>query len=177
MSHSSSQGSTCDPNLIPLLDVVLQILMFFMMCINFATSQSAEEVTLPKSVSVKPIDKTDPDWLYVNFKPFHLKDFDGRLPPEVLSEVREKFQEGDSCILVLGERPMKLNDFRFWLKRQYENAERVAADGKVNTSIIIRADANSDYNNVFEILYACKVVGYTRMKLQAQFDNSRGGRT
>ncbi len=177
MSHSSSTGSTCDPNLIPLLDVVLQILMFFMMCINFATGQAAEEVRLPKSTSVKPIDKTDPDWLYVNFKPFRLRDFDTRLPADALAEAREKFQEGDPCILVLGERPMKLNEFRFWLKRQYENAQRISRDGKVNTSVIIRADENADYNQVFEILYACKVVGYTRMKLQALSKTLPGGST
>ncbi len=72
---------------------------------------------------------------------------------------------------------MKLNEFRFWLKRQYENAQRISRDGKVNTSVIIRADENADYNQVFEILYACKVVGYTRMKLQALSKTLPGGST
>jgi biopolymer transport protein ExbD len=154
-----------------MLDVVLQLLMFFLTCINLATGQVAEEVTLPKSTSVKPVDKTDPDWLYVNFKPFHVKDFETRLSANRLAEVRDAFRDGDACIQVLGaDRPMKLNEFRFWLKQQFENAERVSRDGKVTTTIIIRADKNSDYSQVFELLYACKVVGYTRMKLQALTD-------
>jgi biopolymer transport protein ExbD len=175
MSHGHSEGSTCDPNLIPLLDVVFQLLMFFMVCVNFATGQVAEEVRLPTSVSVKPIDKADPDWLYVNFKPFHVRDFERRLPEAALAEAREKFQEGDPCILVLGERPMRLLEFRYWLKRQYEQAERLTKDGKVATTIIVRADKDADYGQVFEILNTCRIVGYTRLKLQALTTNTKPG--
>ena len=45
MSHGpSAEGSNAEPNLTPLLDVVLQLLMFFMMCVNFVTEQVNEDI-------------------------------------------------------------------------------------------------------------------------------------
>ncbi|MFN6050729.1 MAG: ExbD/TolR family protein, partial [Planctomycetia bacterium] len=51
MSHGgSSDGGNMEPNLTPLLDVVLQLLMFFMMCVNFVTNQVSEDIILPESM-------------------------------------------------------------------------------------------------------------------------------
>jgi biopolymer transport protein ExbD len=172
-----SKTKRCEPNMTPLLDIVLQMLMFFMMCVNFVSNQVTKEITLPRSGAVKPIDKTDPDWLYVNFKPFHLREFETRLPPDKLDEVRKNFQEGDPTIYVVGvPDPMKLSLFRSWLKGEYEAAERIAKDQnkKVNTSIVIRADKDASYGMVFEIMNVCKVIGYKRLKLQATIENKKG---
>ena len=62
MSHGGgAEGGMADPNLTPLLDVVLQLLMFFMMCVNFVTEQVNEDISLPVSQAVKPMDKADTD--------------------------------------------------------------------------------------------------------------------
>src|ERR1700758_525822 len=67
MSHGpAAQGSSAEPNLTPLLDMVLQLLMFFMMCVNFVTEQVNEGVTLPKAQSAKPMDKSETDVLFLN---------------------------------------------------------------------------------------------------------------
>ena len=49
---SSRLASKADPNLTPLLDVVFQLLMFFIMCVNFV----AEQVTV-----LVPTGKREPD--------------------------------------------------------------------------------------------------------------------
>src|SRR6185437_7680828 len=104
MSHGGGgEGAATEPNLTPLLDVVLQLLMFFMMCVNFVNEQVNEDIKLPRSQAVKPMDKSDPDVLFVNLKPFALKDFQDRLPSEVLARVKDKFRDGDECILVSGK--------------------------------------------------------------------------
>jgi biopolymer transport protein ExbD len=175
MSHGgSSEGGACEPNLTPLLDVVLQLLMFFMMCVNFVTEQVNEDIKLPRSASVKPMDKADSDILFLNFKPFHLSDFEAKLPADALARAQANFHDGDPCILVLGKEPMKLIELGAYLKQQYEDAEKVAKDGKVNTAIVIRAHLDSDYAQVFEVLHMCKVRGYTRLKLRAMTKNTPG---
>jgi biopolymer transport protein ExbD len=176
MSHGGGgDGGVCEPNLTPLLDVVLQLLMFFMMCVNFVTEQVNEDIKLPGSQSVKPMDKADSDVLFINYKPFVLKDFQEKLPADALARAENKFHEGDPCVLVLGKEPMKPIDLKFWLKQQYEDAQKTAKDGKVSTAIVIRAHKDADYAQVFELLQLCKVQGYTRLKLRALTRNTPGG--
>src|SRR5436190_18809813 len=56
MSHGgSSDGGACEPNMTPLLDLVLQILMFFIVTVNFATAEDAGNVELPDSQTARPL--------------------------------------------------------------------------------------------------------------------------
>src|SRR3954454_21081692 len=99
MSHGpSTEGGAAEPNLIPLLDVVFQLLMFFMMCVNFVSEQNNEDVKLPDSLSAQPMDKAETDVLFINLKPYVTSEFKDRLPPDVLARVTDKFREGDPCI-------------------------------------------------------------------------------
>jgi biopolymer transport protein ExbD len=178
MSHGpSSEGGSCEPNLTPLLDVVLQLLMFFMMCVNFVNEQVNVDIKLPKSQAVKPMDKTDPDVLFVNVKPFAVSDFQDRLPSDVLARVQAKFNEGDECIIVVGKEPMKPEDLRVWLRQQFEDAEKLHGGKDVNTAIVIRGDLKADYGQVFGILKMCKVAGYRRLMLRAITKHTPGGST
>jgi biopolymer transport protein ExbD len=181
MSHGpAGESSAAEPNLTPLLDVVLQLLMFFMMCVNFVNEQVNEDIRLPRSQAVKPMDKSDPDVLFVNVKPFALKEFQDRLPSDVLARVQDKFREGDECILVLGKEPMRRNDLRVWLKQQYDDAKLAAEQRgakEVNTAVVIRAHREADYGQVYEILDMCKNVGFRRLMLRALTKNTPGGAT
>lgn len=171
MSHGpASQGSIAEPNLTPLLDVVLQLLMFFMMCVNFVSEQAPEGVKLPDSTTAQLMDKADRAILFVNLKPFSVAEFQDRLPADALARAQEKFKEGDPCVTVFGKEPMKLIELKFWLKQRYEDEQK--ASGRVDTSIVLRADRNSDYSQVFELLQMCKVVGYKKLRLRAL---TRGG--
>src|SRR5947208_5637956 len=63
----SGGGNNMDLNLTPLLDVVMQLVMFFMMCVNFVTDQVNQNVLLPRSASAQEImAKTDIDVLVIN---------------------------------------------------------------------------------------------------------------
>ncbi len=182
MSHGGGEGGggVAEPNLTPLLDVVLQLLMFFMMCVNFVSEQVNEDIRLPKSQAVKPMDKADTDVLFINLKPFTLGEFQDRLPADVLARVQERFRDGDECILIPGKEPMRRGDLMVWLKDQFADAQRIAESRgakDVNTAIVIRAHKDADYAQVFEILQMCKTVGYTRLKLRALTKNTPGGGT
>jgi biopolymer transport protein ExbD len=178
MSHGGGgDGGISEPNLTPLLDVVLQLLMFFMMCVNFVNEQVNEDIVLPHSQAVKPMDKTDPDVLFVNVKPFALKDFQDRLPADVLARAQEKFREGDECILVPGKEPMSDKELIVWLRQQYDDAKSAAertGESEVKTAIVIRGHKDADYGQVFSILQRCKVAGFRRMMLRAMTKNTPG---
>src|SRR5438132_11721637 len=64
MSHGSTEK--CEPNLTPLLDLVLQLVMFFMLCANFVMEQTSVEIKLPEAVAAKPLDKDASDVIFLN---------------------------------------------------------------------------------------------------------------
>src|SRR6516165_69983 len=109
MSHGSEAASrAADPNLTPLLDVVLQLLMFFMMCTNFVTTQVNKNIQLPVMTSARPADKKDVDLLYLNIR-------------------------ADGAVEVVGRDPMKTPEaIKTFLNKQFQDAERIAKQDKDN---------------------------------------------
>jgi len=152
MSHGPSGSDIkAEPNLTPLLDMVLQLLMFFMICVNFVTEQVNEDIQLPKAQAARPMEKTEIDVLFLNLTA------EGKL--KVLSQ----------------DQAIGLPEIKVYLRRQYADAERVAKDGKVRTAVVIRADQNANYADVFKVMQACKEVKYNRLRFRAIMKEKPGG--
>jgi biopolymer transport protein ExbD len=165
MSHGGGAAISAEPNLTPLLDLVLQLLMFFMMCINFVSEQSTEDIKLPDSQSAKPMMKDITDTLFINLLPYHVDEQAkaGKYKPAEL----EKFREGEAMATALLKPPLKLNELRSFLKQQYEDAGRLSKDGQVHTVIILRAHKDIQYDEVFYVLQICKTIGFRDLHLRA----------
>jgi biopolymer transport protein ExbD len=143
----AAPGTKAEPNLTPLLDVVLQLLMFFLMCVNFVTRQVNENIQLPVMQSARPMDKRGTDVLYLNLN-------------------------AGGQVEVLGQQPLTAEgDIRFYLRRQYDDTQRLLrANGKpddVQTTVIIRADRAVPYKDVYQLLDSCKRVGYRKFQMRA----------
>ena len=65
-SHGTSTSEKAEPNLVPMLDMVLQLVMFFIMVANFTMEQVNKDVMLPIAQSARPGDKRDTDVIYLN---------------------------------------------------------------------------------------------------------------
>jgi len=149
MSHASSLGALkAEPNLTPLLDVVLQLLMFFMMCVNFVSEQVSEDVKLPVAQSARPMSRTEGDVLYLNL------DDQGRL--RVLGRQQPLVHPGE---------------VQFFLKQHYADAARLARErggsGEVRTAVVIRGHRDVSYGRIYQLLRMCKEAGYRRLHLRA----------
>jgi biopolymer transport protein ExbD len=150
MSHGPSEGDgvKAEPNLVPLLDVVMQLLMFFMICVNFSKAEFNEDIQLPVSQTARPVELGEGDTLVLNLNQY------GHL------EVPEDSKPRDTI--------PKIN---YYLKQKYETAKRVAEShggNKVKTLVILRADGRADYEQVYRVLRECKSLGYTRLQLRAR---------
>src|SRR5688500_17625085 len=56
-----------DPNLVPLLDVVLQLIMFFMITVNFVrVDQFDDTIALPVAQMAVPLDKSSEVFIFLN---------------------------------------------------------------------------------------------------------------
>src|SRR3954454_16326557 len=56
MSASMSSEMSAEPNLTPLLDVVFQLITFFMLVINFSNENYDQRVRLPVAGSARPVE-------------------------------------------------------------------------------------------------------------------------
>jgi len=170
MSHGGGgEGQPVDPNLTPLLDLVLQLLMFFIMCCNFATEQVSGDIKLPYSDSAKPIEKADIGALYLNQKSMRSKDFREKLTEDQL----ERFQNQDSVVMIAGLEPKTVQQTKSWLRDQFADAQKLVGEGnEVKTVIHFRPDDDIELDQLFLLMDACKVAGYKKLKLRAKI---RGG--
>ena len=135
-----------DPNLIPLLDLVLQLVMFFIMVANFAAQNVTSDVRLPLATSAKPPDPSELDVIYLNIN-------------------------GDGKLLVSGREALNtLSEVKYYMLSEYTTAKRSAesrGEKEVKTVVIIRADRDADFKPVFEVLREAKSAGFKRWQLRA----------
>lgn len=150
MSHSHGASSDAEPNLVPLLDLVLQLVMFFMMCAQFAVMEQTDQmIKLPQAAQARPI----PD--------------EGLGPNVVFLGIHSN---GD--VKVAGRPPMKTEEeIVVFLKRDvYESALRAAkqrGEKDVSTVIVLRADQNADFAQVYRVMRRCQEAGLRKLQLRA----------
>lgn len=149
MSHGGSSEASAEPNLTPLLDMVLQLVMFFMLVCNFTMEQVNEDVKLPLASQAKPADKAEADVLYLNVN--------GK------GQLMAREAEGER-LLTTGP------EIHTFLTRAYREREATAkAKGLTdpNTVVIIRAHGDADFAPVFNILREAKQAGFKKWQLRA----------
>ncbi|MBX7103953.1 MAG: biopolymer transporter ExbD [Gemmataceae bacterium] len=145
-----------EPDLVPLLDLVLQLVMFFMMCANFVMEQVDQTIKLPVAQSAKPSTTgTDSDivFLTINNK------------GEMLAVGRNHPLTNDDEVAV-------------YLQGVYDDAKRRAgeaarkagadpAQAPVETLVIIRADRAAEYSSVYRVMRKCSDIGLRKIQLRA----------
>src|SRR5229473_3336986 len=69
MAHVAEANIKAEPNLVPLLDLIFQLIMFFMICVNFVSEQVNESIVLPTAQSARAMDKGEVEVLVLNMLP------------------------------------------------------------------------------------------------------------
>jgi biopolymer transport protein ExbD len=166
----SSNATEAEPDFTPLLDVVLQLLMFFIMVVRFVPTQAGEMIKLPSATEGHLVEAADKDAIFLNLRPYDEKFFKERYSPsEWANFPKDRFNEGDPCIIVFSDPgwPYTLATLKRKLAEDYEQAESRAKGGEISTVIIIRADENTAYSTIYTLLKDCKTVGFRKLKLRA----------
>jgi biopolymer transport protein ExbD len=143
-------GEAAEPNLVPLLDLVFQLIMFFMITVNFVRlDQINEEVVLPPAQQAVPMDKAADNWVFLNMNK------DGKL----------LVSTGESL-----DTPSKL---KAYVERQRRTLESEARErghvGEFKVVIVLRAHQDARYKEVWEALDACNKAGYHRWQLRVRY--------
>jgi biopolymer transport protein ExbD len=194
-----SHGTDTEPDLTAMLDMVMQLLFFFIVCAGFIKSEKNEDIKLPESTEAHLITRVDANSYTVNVIPYRREDLikhvGGGDPAFIelvhrvdqygrgsvsltdkqaqlldkMDTIQNLFpEEGAPCILIRSEAlPLRTRDFEVWLERKANDLKGHSTDGKIDNSIIMRADKNLDYALVFRLLKMCKLKGFQNLKLRA----------
>jgi biopolymer transport protein ExbD len=134
-----------EPNLVPLLDLVLQLVMFFMVCTNFVMEQVDQTILLPVAQSARPMAEAKGNVVFLNVDPA------GR----VLAVGRPRPLDGEA-------------EVDAYLRAVAEDAKRRGGDaGPADTLVILRAHRDAEYATVYRLLRKCQEVGLKRLQLRA----------
>ena len=139
-------GDQVDVNLTPLLDLVLQLIMFFMITVNFvASDQFDDSIKLPVAKNASVLDNTAEQYIFLNLNP--AGELVGALSNNAL------------------DTPGKL---RIHLMDEKRHVERTAFNRGINNPkvvVVLRADQNVRYSKVWEVLDSCKQAGFVHWQM------------
>ena len=184
---------SAEPNLVPLLDLVLQLIMFFMMCVNFVSDQVSANVLLPTSLSAQDImPKTDVDVLVINVEvkrqvrtnpdgsPMRLPDgkiirdlvpdAEGRKLSKIIfsgyDESKWFTDDSEAVGIDYAQRKLALlaKDYR---KKESLRTGKPSDQVDLRTIVIIRADTDTRYGLVVQLIAQCTKEGFPKVEVRA----------
>jgi len=145
-----------EADMTPMIDVVFQLIAFFMVIINFEATQADERVKLPSSDLARPT-KVKPDQELVLNIGF-VRDADGKLlDPEPFV-----FYAGDEKIRI-SDMAEKLN-----LEAEFFQRKNKVANDSIKTTVIIRADAEVPTGMIQELIKLCRESKFEKFHLKAK---------
>src|SRR5262245_9157812 len=159
--------SEADPNLTPLLDVVLQLIMFFMITVNFvATEHLNKDIRLPVAQALIPKDKEDQErekneekidgYIYIN--PNAKNEIIG------IPALDQRDREGNVIQTREGIKAYLAGEMDQYLRK----ARLQRREPKV--VLVLRADKDARYHKVFDILEAGRLAGIEDYALRGMTD-------
>src|SRR6186713_1828194 len=93
MSASMSHSASAEPNLTPILDMVFQLITFFMLVVNFKSAEMDLDLKLPVVGSARPIDtQGQEDLLVLNVNALGQLRVYGQLVPDIDTYIANEAQ-------------------------------------------------------------------------------------
>ncbi len=145
---ASVDSEGIDVNLTPLLDLVLQLIMFFLITVNFVRVERFEDtIELPLVTRAVALDNKAEDYIFLSLD--------------------EKGNLGGGLKNLELDSPEKR---RLYFEREKQSLERAARErgvtGEVKVVVILRADKHCAYGDVWSVLYACQRAGLKHWQLR-----------
>jgi len=145
MSHGGGEGA--EPNLTPMLDMVFQLVTFFMLVINFKAASLDLSLKLPVVGSARPVDTGGQEELLILNIDLHGKLNVYGMPKEVNSYIAGEAQA--SLLAARQANPtIKMGD-------------------ELPTTVVVRADKTTPFKLLYNVIKICQDHGYRKFALKA----------
>src|SRR3954451_14826283 len=147
---ASTSADKAEPNLTPLLDIVFQLITFFMLVINFSNDNYDQRIRLPVVGNARPVEEG-----------------------EKVAEDRLVFNVDREGHLLLNGETLTANKAAAEIKHQAKLVEinlKAAGQkltGQLPTTIVLRADRDTPFSNLYILITACQANGFHKFSLKA----------
>ena len=152
MSHGGSGGhghQSAEPNLTPLLDLVLQLVMFFMLVANFVMDELSDKIKLPVASQAKPLTARDTYFTYLNL------DKSGRV------------------LVPSGDPLLTPQEITYHMRQAARNHVLGDVEAKKKVTVIIRADRDALFTHIHKTMLAIKLAGFEKLQLRAEIGGNK----
>ena len=153
MKFQKTDPALVDVDMTPMIDIVFQLLAFFMVIVNFEQTQADERVKLPKDQLARPAKNKRDSELVINFGYF--RNTDG-----------SRVGTGDPLIFYAGE-SIPLSRFQTHLNFERQNYRDTGMNPK-EVTVIIRADGEVPTGQVQELIKKCQEADFEKFSLRAE---------
>lgn len=148
MSGSLDSAANAEPNLTPVLDMVFQLITFFMLVINFKSAELDLNLKLPVVGSAKPVDtQGQQDLLVLNINA------EGSLQIYGQSRDIENYIQAEAQAGIL--------------KNRLDQDEVFSGKIDLPTTVVLRADREARYGKLSKVIVACQKYGFRSFALRA----------
>ena len=136
-----------EPNLVPILDMVFQLITFFMLVVNFKGAETDQSVQLPVLGSARPVDtKGHENVLVLNIDPQGRLKVYGAVKDVKTYVANEARSEADKLLVT---------------KAGFKRGDELP------TTVVIRADKKIPFKLLNEVVKICQEEGYRKFSLNA----------
>jgi biopolymer transport protein ExbD len=152
MATTVTSELKAEPNLTPLLDVVFQLITFFMLVINFSNENYDQRVRLPVAGSARPVEDEKvitEDRLILNVDPDGHLLFGGEVQP-LHKAIQTIKRQADLIKINLKAGGIKLD-----------------STGSLPTTVVLRGDKDTTFASVHSLIKACQSNGFRKFALKA----------
>ena len=147
MSASMSHAASAEPNLTPILDLVFQLITFFMLVINFKSASMDLTLKLPVVGSARPVDtKGQEELLILNIDP------KGNLNVYGVAKDIDSYIASEAQASMIGAR---------------RNNPDLKPGDELPTTVVIRADKAIPFKLLNRLIKACQDNGFRKFSLKA----------
>lgn len=146
-------ANTAEPNLTPMLDMVFQLVTFFMMVINFQAASLDMSLKLPVIGSARPAEKGAEELLVLNVNK--------------AGKVMMYGNEQDPAAFVQKE----AKEARFKLELA---GKKVKKGDELPTLVVVRADLGTSFEMLNKVLTECQTEGFRKFALRAMTKAENG---
>jgi len=149
----------------PMIDVVFQLIIFFMVILSFAKTEVEAKLFLPVAQAAKPPERVEEELFVVNVVNANEKDRYGNW---VFKDPRNLSQpDADRPYITRGKQRLTVDELRTSLL-EWARLNRFRTDREdVTAAVIIRGDRNVVWEEMFRAMLECRDAGFTKVYLKA----------
>lgn len=144
MRYTSRQHYSSDPDMTPMIDCTFQLVIFFLLTLNFSSDEQSELIRLPASEIAKPAE--------------------GALETPITVQILS------SGLVLFGGDQMVPSALKGPLQRERELIKSVLGRNLKNATIVIRADRAVPTGKVQEVIKVCQEADFEKFVLRAKWE-------